>query len=408
MPPPASQAKTLRRFIDEKKMRMSNLFIVSLLTCICGSQAFGQIRDAKPQPTPTAAASPQPRREAVYYTIRIEDGTINSYVPDAANFLADPVATLRQNGFAVPTAAERHWQSLSVALRRLSNPKLPSSRTSLVNQTVLKNEILRLQLPHGSIPIVGDWNGDGTISVGDFLSDPIGSLQAQGVNIRAADEPAWRQLAAALKALRHVYASSETQPEPARDRFYRTKPHVNVSADRDQESGNQAVTGRITGVAADPNDPPQRGKGKVTGRPPTSPAVTQPPSVSQKSAGGRSAESGPTINLAQPDLMIKQFLFPPTNDKAVRVQVLNQGNAASVECRLILTIRKINGTAAGRQTHVAIPSLAPGKTVWLVVDAKTILPNNVSLEATAFKLNADATGIVAESDEDNNEVKHND
>jgi hypothetical protein len=92
----------------------------------------------------------------------------------------------------------------------------------------------------------------------------------------------------------------------------------------------------------------------------------------------------------------------------VRVQVLNQGNFASVECRLILTIRKINSTAASRQTHVDIPALAPGKTVWLVVDAKTILPVNISLAATTFKLKADATGIVAESDEDNNEVKHND
>jgi hypothetical protein len=136
-----------------------------------------------------------------------------------------------------------------------------------------------------------------------------------------------------------------------------------------------ARTGRITGVAADPGDPSQ--------------------SVNRKA------------NVAQPDLTIKQFLFPPTNDKALRVLVVNQGNAASGACRLVLTVRKINGTAVGRQTHVNVPALAPGKNVWLVIDAKSILPNNVSLQSTTFKLNVDATGIVAESDETNNEVWHN-
>jgi subtilase family serine protease len=111
--------------------------------------------------------------------------------------------------------------------------------------------------------------------------------------------------------------------------------------------------------------------------------------------------------VGQPDLIIKQFKFPPTNDKAVRVQVVNQGDAASTPCRLILTVRKINGTPVGRQTHVNIPALAPNKTIWLVIDATSILPNNVSLAATTFKINADATGLVAESDEDNNEVWHN-
>ncbi len=149
-------------------------------------------------------------------------------------------------------------------------------------------------------------------------------------------------------------------------------------------------------------------RGRVR-QPGTYPAVHQPPSVTQKSAGGRTAESnGPRkFNLAQPDLTIKQFLFPPTNDKAVRVQVENQGNAASLACRLLLTVRKINGTPVGRQTTVTIPALTPGKKVWLVNNAKSILPNNVSLQSTTFKLNADGSGIVAESDETNNEVWHN-
>jgi hypothetical protein len=110
---------------------------------------------------------------------------------------------------------------------------------------------------------------------------------------------------------------------------------------------------------------------------------------------------------ARPDLIVKQFLFPPTNDKALRVQVANTGNAASGACRLFLTVRKINGVAVGRRTHVNVPILAAGAEVWLVIDAKSILPNNVSLQSTTFKLNVDATEIVAESNESNNEAWHN-
>lgn len=110
---------------------------------------------------------------------------------------------------------------------------------------------------------------------------------------------------------------------------------------------------------------------------------------------------------AQPDLIIKQFLFPPTNGKALRVHVVNKGQAVSGACRLFLTERKINGVTAGRQTHVNVPALAAGADVWVVIDAKRILPDNVSLQYTTFKLNVDATEIVAESNESNNEVWHN-
>jgi hypothetical protein len=111
--------------------------------------------------------------------------------------------------------------------------------------------------------------------------------------------------------------------------------------------------------------------------------------------------------LAAPDLKIQQFLFPPLNDKALRVQVVNSGNAISGRCLLRLTVRKINGVAVGRETQISLPALAPGQHKWFVINAKSILPNNVALEATTFKLNADATGLVAESDESNNEVWHN-
>lgn len=109
----------------------------------------------------------------------------------------------------------------------------------------------------------------------------------------------------------------------------------------------------------------------------------------------------------QPDLSIRQFLFPPTNDKALRVHVVNTGQAASAACRLLLTVRKINGVAVGRTIHVNVPALAAGADDWLHIDVKSILPNNVSLQSTTFRLNVDATEIVAESNEANNEVWHN-
>jgi hypothetical protein len=110
---------------------------------------------------------------------------------------------------------------------------------------------------------------------------------------------------------------------------------------------------------------------------------------------------------AQADLRVEQFLFPPTNEKALRVRVANGGGAASKLCVLRLTVRKINDVAVGRVTEIKLQPLGAGKEKWVVIDAKSILPVNVSLEATTFKLNVDATGVVAESDESNNEAWHN-
>lgn len=109
----------------------------------------------------------------------------------------------------------------------------------------------------------------------------------------------------------------------------------------------------------------------------------------------------------QPDLSIKEFLFPPTNDKALRVNVINSGNAGSAPSILRLTIRKINGVAVGRTIEIKVGALPAGKDKWVLIDAKSILPNNVALESTTFKLNADAGLTVAESDEGNNEKWHN-
>lgn len=145
-------------------------------------------------------------------------------------------------------------------------------------------------------------------------------------------------------------------------------------------------------------------------RPGTSRGNRPETSLNQGPAPLEQAASEPANKRAralQPDLSIRQFLFPPTNDKALRVRVVNTGQGPSAACRLVLTIRKINGAAVGRTTYVNVPALAAGAADWLLIDARSILPNDVSLQSTTFRLNVDATEIVAEVNEANNEVWHN-
>ena len=108
-----------------------------------------------------------------------------------------------------------------------------------------------------------------------------------------------------------------------------------------------------------------------------------------------------------PDLWVRQYQFAPTNNKVVRVQVANKGDAANAACRLELTVRKIKGIAAGRTLYRVIQVIQPGQGDWVMVDATSILPKDVSLSDTTFKLIADAKNQVAESDETNNEKWHN-
>ena len=108
-----------------------------------------------------------------------------------------------------------------------------------------------------------------------------------------------------------------------------------------------------------------------------------------------------------PDLIIRQYEFDSYNDKRLRVQVANDGKAASKPCRLELAVRKINGTAVTRTADATIPAIAPGKEEWVTLNAIGILPAAISLKDTTFRLIADETGIVAESNEDNNETWHN-
>jgi subtilase family serine protease len=115
----------------------------------------------------------------------------------------------------------------------------------------------------------------------------------------------------------------------------------------------------------------------------------------------------PRLAADLPDLIIRQYEFDSYNDKRVRVQVANDGKALSSPCRLELAIRKINGSAVTRTAYETIPALKPGKEEWVTLSATGILPAAISLKDTTFRLIVDETGIVAESNEDNNERWHN-
>lgn len=115
----------------------------------------------------------------------------------------------------------------------------------------------------------------------------------------------------------------------------------------------------------------------------------------------------PRVAADLPDLKIRQYEFVSNNDKRLRVLVANDGKAASAPCRLELAIRKINGSAVTRAASETIPALKPGKEEWITLSATGILPATISLKDTTFRLTADETGIVAESNEANNETWHN-
>ncbi len=138
-------------------------------------------------------------------------------------------------------------------------------------------------------------------------------------------------------------------------------------------------------------------------------SATAAPALAQVQTRAQTQMPAPPDRLrarqGKPDLRIEEFVF--AGEKALRVRVANVGSAPSGPCVLRLTVRKINGVAVGRTTEVKLPAIAAGKERWVSVNAKDILPNNVTLESTTFRLNADATEVVAESKEDNNESWHN-
>lgn len=109
----------------------------------------------------------------------------------------------------------------------------------------------------------------------------------------------------------------------------------------------------------------------------------------------------------RPDLTVRQYQFAPTNDKVLRVSVANIGGGAAASSVVRLTVRKIKGTAVGRTMEMEIPAVPGGQAEWILLDASGILPKDVALKDTTFKINLDVTSKVAESNENNNEKWHN-
>lgn len=108
-----------------------------------------------------------------------------------------------------------------------------------------------------------------------------------------------------------------------------------------------------------------------------------------------------------PDLIVRGNEFEFIGNKMVNVYVSNNGDAPSKRCLLELTVRKIGNASVGRVTKAIIPALQPGKYTNIKVDATSILPANVNLKDTTFKVVADSNNSNAESNEDNNEKWHN-
>ena len=119
------------------------------------------------------------------------------------------------------------------------------------------------------------------------------------------------------------------------------------------------------------------------------------------------ATSAVSLNAPMPDLIVRGNEFEFVGNKMVNVYVSNNGDAPSKRCILELTVRKIGNAAVGRVTKATIPVIQPTKFVKIPVDATSILPNNVNLQDTTFKVIADSTNINAESNEGNNEKWHN-
>ena len=187
------------------------LAIVSgLLTVVAGGNAHSQGRDF-----------PTEKVTFVYGDLNAKTVNIQISIKTSGRqqFLDEPVSTLRLQGITVPPKAETPWREFTLALRKLANPQVakPAGRrdTMELEYVILSFGKVPMKMTGVVVTIVGAWNADGTATEGArrnspdrFLADPVASLRAQGVNVPSADEPAWRQLAAALKALRLEYANS--------------------------------------------------------------------------------------------------------------------------------------------------------------------------------------------------------
>jgi hypothetical protein len=170
--------------------------------------------------------------EEISFSYVIDEKTLNIKISinssDRQNFLADPVATLRRRGIAVPQSAEGPWREFTFALQRLANsepPKLAIRKSP--GRTKYPNIVLKRGFAHGlAVTIISVWDADITTAPaaaaqssstnGWFITKPVVTLRAQGMNVPAAHERYWRQMAEALKALDLAYANPSVDPDRRR------------------------------------------------------------------------------------------------------------------------------------------------------------------------------------------------
>jgi CARDB len=110
---------------------------------------------------------------------------------------------------------------------------------------------------------------------------------------------------------------------------------------------------------------------------------------------------------ALPDLRVRTFEFLAKRKSSLRVQIANYGLAEAAICSLLLTVRQSDGVSAQRATRVRVPPIPAGKYEWVSIDALSILPKTMSLQDTTFRLEVDATQVVRELDESNNQIWYN-
>ena len=157
----------------------------------------------------------------------------------------------------------------------------------------------------------------------------------------------------------------------------------------------------VNAIAATPNPQPGCPEGWIPRPPELNPALGEcmPGSIAPNPGGG--------IQQKQlPDLKIKSVQFPGNAPQQVKVQVINQGNAIAKPSKLRLTITQIKGAKVNRTIEVKLPTFKPYQSSSFLVDAGSILPNDIALKDTTFHLKADAALVVTESDEADNVASH--
>ncbi|MBD1847714.1 hypothetical protein H6F89_30845 [Cyanobacteria bacterium FACHB-63] len=158
----------------------------------------------------------------------------------------------------------------------------------------------------------------------------------------------------------------------------------------------------VSSIAATPNPQPGCPDGWVPRPPELNPAL------GECMPGGILPPGGGVIQKKLlPDLRIKNFQFFEKAPQSVRVQIINQGGAIAKPSQLRLTVTQIKGVKVNRVLEVKLPTFKPSQSSSFLVDASSILPKNIDLKDTTFRLKADATLVVSESDESDNVAFHN-